>query len=86
MVVRAHLPQGEVWVDATRDREDGPLAQRRPLPFVRGLPVIAGQDSLVEVPASMPALPQIEVNEDIATAAQAAALGELHGRHHLSPR
>jgi len=53
-------------VDATRDREDGPLAQRRQLPFVRGLPVIAGQDSLVEVPASMPALPQIEVNEDIA--------------------
>ncbi|QEO96789.1 transglutaminase [Xanthomonas oryzae pv. oryzicola] len=66
VVVRAHLPQGEVWVDATRDREDGPLAQRRPLPFVRGLPVIAGQDSLVEVPAPMPALPQIEVNEDIA--------------------
>ncbi|HHZ55688.1 TPA: DUF3857 domain-containing protein [Xanthomonas vasicola pv. zeae] len=65
VVVRAHLPQGEVWVDATRDREDGPLAQRRPLPFVRGLPVMAGQDSLVEVPAPMPALPQIEVNEDI---------------------
>lgn len=57
---------GRGVVDATRDREDGPLAQRRQLPFVRGLPVIAGQDSLVEVPASMPALPQIEVNEDIA--------------------
>ncbi|MFA4687115.1 DUF3857 domain-containing protein, partial [Xanthomonas perforans] len=65
VVVRAHLPQGEVWVDATRDREEGPLAQRRPLPFVRGLPVIAGQDTLVEVPAPMPALPQIEVNEEI---------------------
>ncbi len=65
VVVRAHLPQGEVWVDATRDREEGPVAQRRPLPFVRGLPVIAGQDTLVEVPAPMPALPQIEVNEEI---------------------
>ncbi|PPV06639.1 DUF3857 domain-containing transglutaminase family protein [Xanthomonas bromi] len=65
VVVRAHLPQGEVWVDATRDREDGPLAQRRPLPFVRGLPVLAGQDALVDVPAPMPALPQIEVNEEV---------------------
>lgn len=65
VVVRAHLPQGEVWVDATRDREDGPLAQRRPLPFVRGLPVLAGQDALVAVPSPMPALPQVEVNEDI---------------------
>lgn len=65
VVVRAHLPQGEVWVDATRDREDGPLAQRRPLPFVRGLPVLAGQNALVAVPSPMPALPQVEVNEDI---------------------
>nr|WP_283161325.1 DUF3857 domain-containing protein [Xanthomonas nasturtii] len=65
VVVRAHLPQGEVWVDATRDREEGPLAQRRPLPFVHGLPVIAGQDALVAVPAPMPALPQIEVNEEV---------------------
>ncbi|MCD0244681.1 DUF3857 domain-containing protein [Xanthomonas melonis] len=65
VVVRAHLPQGAVWVDATRDREDGPLAQRRPLPFVRGLPVLAGQATLVEVPAPMPALPQVEVHEDV---------------------
>ncbi len=65
VVVRAHLPQGDVWVDATRDREDGPLAQRRPLPFVRGLPVLAGQDALVDVPAPMPTLPQVEVIEDI---------------------
>lgn len=65
VVVRAHLPQGAVWVDATRDREDGPLAQRRPLPFVRGLPVLAGQAALVDVPAPMPSLPQVEVHEDI---------------------
>lgn len=68
VVVRAHLPQGEVWVDATRDREDGPLAQRRPLPFVRGLPVLAGQTELVAVPSPMPTLPQIEVNEDVVIA------------------
>lgn len=65
VVVRAHLPQGEVWVDATRDREDGALAQRRPLPFVRGLPVLAGQSGLVAVPSPMPTLPQIEVNEEV---------------------
>lgn len=65
VVVRAHLPQGEIWVDATRDREDGVLAQRRPLPFVRGLPVLAGQDALVAVPAPMPTLPQVEVVEDV---------------------
>ncbi|MBB3811823.1 transglutaminase-like putative cysteine protease [Xanthomonas arboricola] len=66
VVVRAHLPQGEVWVDATRDREEGPLAQRLPLPFVRGLPVMAGQRDLVAVPSPMPTLPQIEVDEEIA--------------------
>lgn len=65
VVVRAHLPQGEVWVDATRDREQGPLAQRRPLPFVRGLPVLAGQTELVAVPAPRPTVPQVEVEEDI---------------------
>lgn len=65
VVVRAHLPQGEVWVDATRDREEGPLAQRRPLPFVRGLPIVAGQRDLVAVPSPMPTLPQVEVDEEI---------------------
>nr|WP_031340376.1 DUF3857 domain-containing protein [Xanthomonas maliensis] len=65
VVVRAHLPQGEVWVDATRDREQGALAQRVPLSFKRGLPVLPDQPGLVEVPAPMPLEPQIEVNEEV---------------------
>jgi transglutaminase-like putative cysteine protease len=65
VVVRAHLPTGDVWVDATRDREDGPLAQRRVLPFKAGLPLVAGNAGLVEVPYPIPSMPQVQVDERI---------------------
>lgn len=63
VVVRAHLPSGEVWVDGTRDREDGPLAERRALPIRAGLPLVAGTTALVDVPYPVPLRPQVEVAE-----------------------
>ncbi|WDS36698.1 DUF3857 domain-containing protein [Pseudoxanthomonas sp.] len=63
VVVRAHLPTGEVWIDATRDREEGPLAERRALPFQYGLPLVAGATGLVGIPYPAPSRPQVEVAE-----------------------
>ncbi|SEK99905.1 Transglutaminase-like superfamily protein [Pseudoxanthomonas sp. GM95] len=65
VVVRAHLPSGEVWVDGTRDREDGPLAERRALPFRSGLPLVSGATALVEVPYPVPSRPQVDVDERV---------------------
>lgn len=63
VVVRAHLPQGEVWVDATRDRENGPLEARAPLGLGVGLPVVAGTTALATIPYPFPELPQVEVEQ-----------------------
>ncbi|KAF1697748.1 DUF3857 domain-containing protein [Pseudoxanthomonas koreensis] len=65
VVVRAHLPQGEAWIDATRDRESGPLDARAPLGFGVGLPVIAGTDALATIPYPFPGLPQVEVEQQL---------------------
>ncbi|TAA37754.1 DUF3857 domain-containing protein [Pseudoxanthomonas winnipegensis] len=65
VVVRAHLPGGEVWIDATRDREFGPLNERLALPYRVGLPLVAGGGALVDIPYPLPAKPQIEVSERV---------------------
>jgi len=65
VVVRAHLPQGEVWIDPTRDRERGPFQARTPLQLRAGLPVSAGVQGLVEIPYPFPAQPEVEVDQRI---------------------
>lgn len=63
VVVQARLDGREVWIDATLDRETGPLAQRDALPYGAGLP--AGGDALVAIPQPVPPLPQVDVAERI---------------------
>lgn len=65
VVVRAHLPGGAVWIDATRDREFGPLNERLALPYRVGLPLVAGGGALVDIPYPLPAKPQVEVSERV---------------------
>ncbi|HST43836.1 MAG TPA: DUF3857 domain-containing protein, partial [Luteimonas sp.] len=64
VVVRVHMPDGDTWVDATRDRERGPLTEREPVEFGVGLPLRAGS-GLVEIPALVPADPLIDVQQRI---------------------
>ncbi len=71
VVLRAHVDGREVWVDATRSREHGPLGERSPLPFGQGLPVCARCDALVDIPAPMPARPEVDVGEHIALSERA---------------
>lgn len=66
VVLRAFLGHREIWVDATRDRESGPIEARSPLPFGHGLPVCRDCADLVEIPAPPPARPQVDVGEFIA--------------------
>ncbi len=65
VIARAYLPQGEVWIDATRDREQGPLAARAPLGLRLGLPVTAGSAGLVEIPYPFPQRPEVEVEQSL---------------------
>lgn len=72
VVVRAHLPQGgEVWIDPTRSREEGPIARRPPLGFGVGLPVAAGATGLATIPYPFPAQPEIEVEQRLDFASSA---------------
>lgn len=64
VVVRARTPDGDAWIDATRGREQAPLAAREPLPFRAGLPVYSG-GGLVGIPAPPPEQPVVEVNQRI---------------------
>lgn len=68
VVTRVRMPGGDVWVDATRDREAGPLGSREPLPFGKGLPLCAGCAGLVDIPFPMPRTPQVDVEERITLA------------------
>jgi transglutaminase-like putative cysteine protease len=65
VVVRATVDSKHYWIDATRDRELGPLATRDPLPFKLGLPVCAGCEALVPIPEPMPSQPRVSVAERI---------------------
>jgi transglutaminase-like putative cysteine protease len=76
VVVRAYMPGGDAWIDATRGRERAPMAAREPLPFRYGLPVYSG-GGLVEIPAPPPTRPVVEVNQRIRlerTGSRASAL------------
>ena len=68
VVVRARPPGQVFWIDATRDREYGSFAQRAPLPFGQGLPVVAGQAALVAVPYPVPTVPEVKVVETVQVA------------------
>lgn len=65
VVVRALVEGRDYWIDATRDREQGPMASRDPVPFKLGLPLCEGCRDLVEIPDPMPAQPRVAVSERI---------------------
>jgi len=65
VVVRARPPGGEFWIDATRDREYGTFDARAPLPFGQGLPVLARQARLVEIPYPSAVSPEVVVEEGV---------------------
>lgn len=65
VVVRVNLPDGPQWVDATRDREFGGMADRSPLPFGYGLPISASSGDLVAIPNPRPSHPLVDVAESI---------------------
>lgn len=65
VVARALVDGKTYWIDATRNRETGPLASRSPLPFGLGLPVCADCRQLVQIPYPMPAEPEVVVGERI---------------------
>lgn len=65
VVVRARPPGGVFWIDATRDREYGSFDARAPLPFGQGLPVLAGQGALVDIPYPAARVPEVAVEERV---------------------
>jgi len=65
VVVRARPPGGTFWIDATRDREYGTFDARVPLPFGQGLPVMAGQAALVDIPYPAAVTPEVVVEEGV---------------------
>lgn len=65
VVVRARPPGATFWIDATRDREYGTFDARVPLPFGQGLPVMAGQAGLVDIPYPAASTPEVVVEEGV---------------------
>jgi transglutaminase-like putative cysteine protease len=61
-IVRIELPGREVWVDATRTHERGPLGDV-PLPFERALVVAPGESTPWTIYAPPPSAPTIECLE-----------------------
>lgn len=65
VVVHARTQGRDFWIDATRDREYGTFDARSPLPFGQGLPVRAGQATLVDIPYPGAVTPEVVVEEDV---------------------
>ncbi|MDQ3287418.1 MAG: DUF3857 domain-containing protein [Pseudomonadota bacterium] len=66
VVVRALHDGRHVWIDPTRDRERGPIEDRRPLPFGAGLPIHNREGVLASIPDAMPEGFLVDVHQRIA--------------------
>lgn len=63
VVARIRIDDQWVYVDPTRDHQEGPLSKRAPLGFGLGLPVAAGTTGLVEIPDPAPTVPDVQVEQ-----------------------